>query len=316
MEGDRAPMSPDERGEDLDQPEGSSGQGPHHQPPRARPHQKRSRSSRRRRPATLLIDGSRSATGSAFYAYCFEEEMTLRRKKADWGKGPDLVVVETGVNDVWPGGEQAMHDFERLLRTLKALPSRPAVIALEAASLLLASTSGAHLNPEYQHLPPAHYYDVPVLSAKNALFGPSPVRSKSGDAGSVDRYFLPDLHHPNEGGHAILAEILTSYLAQQACQAEAELVAVASKRTEMRTVNALSHTDTDAATVDPVRDFAKRRDEHVRPLPTRSLFEPFFYTKKKGKNAPKPPAPWAMPPSECLQIGNARSSAEPVRNSG
>lgn len=195
----------------------------------------------RRRPSTKLINGSKSATGSAFFAYCFDEEMTLRRKNVDWGLGPDLVILETGVNDVWPGGERATRDFEKLLRTLRSLPSKPAVIALEAASLLLASTASMSSNAEYDHLPAAHFYDVPVLSAKQALFGsvaglsPSdptadPSSSPNSPVSKIDDLFLPDLHHPNERGHELLADVLISFLEQQACLAQSELLTVADAR--------------------------------------------------------------------------------------
>ncbi|GAA5984186.1 hypothetical protein JCM10908_006084 [Rhodotorula pacifica] len=275
----------------------------------------------RRRPSTRLINGSRSATGSAFYAYCFEEEMTLRRKNVDWGKGPDLVIVESGVNDVWPGGEQAMRDFERLLRTLKALPSQPAVIALEAASLLLASTTGAHASPEYLHLPAAHFYDVPVLSAKPVLFGSPAAIAKASDTNALADLFLPDLHHPNERGHALLADILVDYLAEQACRAHAELLDTANQRlseefTPHRQPSNARETSIASFGVDPCIDFPRRKEEQTRPLPTRSLFEPFFYPKKKGKSAPKSPGLWKMPQATCTQVGNAKSRIAPIQNKG
>lgn len=298
--------------------------------PQLRRHERRAapraRVQSRRRPSTRLIDGSRSASGSAFYAYCFEEEMTLRRKNVDWGKGPDLVVVESGVNDVWPGGEQAMRDFERLVRTLKSLPSKPAVIALEAASLLLASTAGAHASPEYLHLPAAHFYDVPVLSARNLVFRPRAPSDSRPYKESLAELFLPDLHHPNERGHALLADILLDYLSEQGCRAQSELLATARSRLSQTSAqDQLPKSAGQAATsashaVDPLVDFPRRKDEKTRALPDRSLFEPVFepvfYTKKKGKTAPKPPAPWKMPAASCAQIGNAKSKVGPKRKKG
>lgn len=284
-------------------------------------HEARARIHSRRRPSTRLIDGSRSAAGSAFYAYCFEEEMTLRRKNIDWGRGPDLVIVEFGVNDVWPGGEQAMRDFERLLRTLKTLPSRPAVIALEAPSLLLASTAGAHASPEYLHLPAAHFYDVPVLSARNAVFKPRGLPMGTAGTAPLTELFLPDLHHPNERGHALLADVLLEYLSVQACRAQTELLAATQARlsrtsTPRQRSQAIALPDTMPQAVDPLLDFARRSNEEPPPIPNRSLFQPLFYTKKKGKTAPKPPNPWKMPPAHCAQIGNAKSKVAPIRKKG
>lgn len=325
MEGDR-----DSEPSGSDSMSGSSEEAGHDEAqvpggPQRKRHERRgaprARTPPRRRPSTRLIDGSRSASGSAFYAYCFEEEMTLRRKNVDWGKGPDLVVVESGVNDVWPGGEQAMRDFERLLRTLKSLPSKPAVIALEAASLLLASTAGAHASPEYLHLPAAHFYDVPVLSARNLVFRPRAPSDTRPYKQSLAELFLPDLHHPNERGHALLADILLDYLSEQACRAQSELLATAQSRLSQTFAQnqppySTGRAVTASHAVDPLVDFPRRKDETTPALPDRSLFEPVFYTKKKGKTAPKPPAPWKMPAASCAQIGNAKSKIAPKRNKG
>ncbi|GAA5945986.1 hypothetical protein JCM3775_003608 [Rhodotorula graminis] len=285
----------------------------------------------RRRPSTKLINGSKSATGSAFFAFCFDEEMTLRRKNVDWGLGPDLVLLETGVNDVWPGGERATRDFEKLLRTLRTLPSQPAVIALEAASLLLASTTSMASNAEYDHLPAAHFYDVPVLSVKQALFGsvaglsPPPPPSSTSDAVSlssspdstvtkIDDLFLPDLHHPNERGHELLADVLISFLEQQACVAQSELLAIADDRIRSTPPRLLpTGTVADDQRVDPSLDFLSRKAEPVRPLPARSLFTPFAFDKKGRKKADKW---WDLPAPRCIQVGNAKTTVEPVQNRG
>ena len=287
----------------------------------------------RRRPSTKLINGSKSATGSAFFAFCFDEEMTLRRKNVDWGLGPDLVILETGVNDVWPGGERATRDFEKLLRTLRTLPSEPAVIALEAASLLLASTTSMSSNAEYDHLPAAHFYDVPVLSAKQALFGsvaglsplpppPSPPDTDTSSPSSspdstvtkIDDLFLPDLHHPNERGHELLADVLISYLEQQACVAQSELLAVADARIRSTPPRLLpTGTVAEGERVDPSLDFLPRKAEPVRPLPARSLFTPFAFDKKGRKKGDEW---WDLPPPRCIQVGNAKTTVEPVKNRG
>ncbi|GAA5820689.1 hypothetical protein JCM3770_001453 [Rhodotorula araucariae] len=280
--------------------------------------------SSRRRPSTKLINGSKSATGSAFFAYCFDEEMTLRRKNVDWGPGPDLIILETGVNDVWPGGERATRDFEKLLRTLRSLPSKPAIIALEAASLLLASTTPMSTNAEYDHLPAAHFYDVPVLSAKQALFGsvaglasaPLPPSSLKPPISKIDDLFLPDLHHPNEHGHELLADVLISYLEQQACLAQAELLAIADARIDVSSpsrVMSPASVDPDVVnSVDPALDFTRRKEEAVRPLPARSLFTPFAFDKKGRKKDEW----WDLPAPRCVQVGNAKTTTEPIKNSG
>lgn len=253
----------------------------------------------RAQPVTRLINASKSATGSAFYAYCLEQELTTRRKNVDWGKGPDLIVIEVGINDVWPLTEVATRDFEKLLRTLRAMPSNPAVIVLEAASLLLAQTTPSTTNAEYLHLPAAQFYDVPVLSAKQALFGPT--MSLRADAGlKIEDLFLPDLHHPNERGHELLADILVSYLEREACQAQEEILRTADER--IRLTKSMTYN------VDSGADIGPRKAEDVLPLPHRSLFEPF--------SAATELTPYNLPSPTCLQIGHDKSTVVPKSNIG
>ncbi|GAA5875651.1 hypothetical protein JCM1840_003164 [Sporobolomyces johnsonii] len=277
-------------------------------PSKKKKKKKSSSASSRRKPSLKLINGSKSATGSAFFAYCFEEEMTLRRKNVDWGKGPDLIVLEYGVNDVYPHDEVAMRDFEKLLRTLRSLPSNPALVILEAASLLLASTTGFTSNAEYLHLPAAQFYDVPVLSAKQALFGAIPALADPSSPSTaklkMEDLFLPDQHHPNERGHELLADVLISYLEQQACLAQSEILRSAGTRARANGLAAPS-----GAIVDPELDVGKRKEEAVRPLPARSLFTP-FPTKSKQEEK------WELPPPKCIQVGNSKTMLEPLRNSG
>lgn len=233
----------------------------------------------RKRPVTRLINGAKSATGSAFYAYCFEAEMAARGKSDKWGKGPDLVVLEFGVNDVWPTDAVASRDFERLLAHLRALPSQPALIVLEAASLLLARTQPATTAAEYLHLAPAHFHDVPVLSTKHALFGPTPALRPDAHL-TMPELFLPDLHHPNARGHELLADTLTAYLEREACTVQRQL---------------------DAKLPGP------RRDEQVLARPARSLFEPFDEPRS---------SPFEQPAPTCLQVGNSKSKTVPATNVG
>lgn len=252
----------------------------------------------RAQPVSRIINASKSATGSAFYAYCLDEELTTRRKNVDWGKGPDLIVVEVGINDVWPLTEVATRDFEKLLRTLRAMPSNPAIIVLEAASLLLAQTTSFTSNAEYLHLPAAQFYDVPVLSAKQALFGPTPALRP--DTGlKIEDLFLPDLHHPNERGHELLADILVSYLEREACQAQDELLKAADER--------IRQTKPASYNVDPLVDFGLRKHEELLPLPHRSLFDPFDSSRLE---------PYSLPKPQCLQIGHDKSTVVSKKNKG
>lgn len=143
-----------------------------------------------------FIDLAKSATGSTFFNYCWRSELAVRKKQTPylWGDGPDLVIIETGINDVvFPSDFVAKEstqsyekDFESLLRQLKDLPSMPAVIVLDAASRLLEKTQGFYQAAEFTtHLAPSVWMDVPIISAKSALLA---LREKDYTGGLKDLY--------------------------------------------------------------------------------------------------------------------------------
>lgn len=130
-----------------------------------------------------FIDLAKSATGSTFFSYCWHSELVIRKKHTPhlWGEGPDLVIIETGINDVVSPSDfidkktsqSYQSDFESLLVHMKSLPSRPAVVVLEAPSRLLQNIQGFQKAPEFTtHLAPSVWLDVPVISGKTALFTP------------------------------------------------------------------------------------------------------------------------------------------------
>ncbi|KAK4056679.1 hypothetical protein OIO90_002231 [Microbotryomycetes sp. JL221] len=253
---------------------------------------------RRGQPVTRLINASKSATGSSFYAYCLDQELTVRRKNVEWHKGPDLVIIEVGINDVWPLDETATRDFERLLRTLREMASNPAIIVLEAASLLLAQTTPFTSNAEYLHLPAAQFFDVPVLSVKSALFGSVPALRTDSNL-KMEDLFLPDLHHPNQLGHDVLADVLVNYLEREACAVQESITNTAARR--------LHREGLEAGEIDVIADIGRRREERVLPIPYRSLFTPFNGDKMQ---------PYKLSEPTCLQIGHDHSDVRPLSNTG
>ncbi|KAM0753326.1 hypothetical protein T439DRAFT_323958 [Meredithblackwellia eburnea MCA 4105] len=289
----------------------------------------------RKRPISQVINAAKSATGSAYYAYCFDAEMDTRGKRRSWGPGPDLVVLEFGVNDVWPLTDVATRDFERLIVHLRSLPSRPGIVILEAASLLLAQTApGPTSTAEYLHLAPAHFHDIPILSTKQALFGPSsPFLPRSGL--DIHDLFLEDTHHFNARGHELLSDVLQAYLEREACEVQAQLI----KRARERVSNAIataanSHSDDSAVggggqrasfVVEPTLDFGWRKDEKVLPLPERSLFaspHPLQQQEDSGDGGAGAATNGAQqqrlafPKPTCLQVGNSKTNIVPRENNG
>ncbi|KAK9894864.1 hypothetical protein P389DRAFT_196942 [Cystobasidium minutum MCA 4210] len=172
-----------------------------------------------------FIDLAKSATGSTFFSYCWQSELVLRKKQTPylWGEGPDLIIVETGINDVvspndfvdTATGQSYARDFESLLWQLKSLPSRPAVVVLDAASKLLEKLQGFNQAAEFTtHLAASVWMDVPVISAKSALM----TAAASEELSEAEDLYLADAHHPNARGHEVLADLLVAHLESVACQ--------------------------------------------------------------------------------------------------
>ncbi|KAK4702193.1 hypothetical protein P7C70_g4033, partial [Phenoliferia sp. Uapishka_3] len=252
----------------------------------------------RRVPAHALINGAKSATGSAFFFYCFEEEMRHRGFDKTWGKGPDLIILEFGVNDVWTPEDSTSRDFGRLIAYLRTLPSNPAVITLESASLKTALEFPLPATAEYYHLPAVHFHDVPLLSTKNALFGSVPGLPSNSTLSYPD-LFLSDWYHPNVRGHELLADTLIYYLEKQLCEAQADLMRTAQER--------IADVAFETFAVDPKLDVGRRTEEKLLLLPERPLFEPFRQYKK---------TPFEVVKSTCLRVDRTENLGLAKENIG
>lgn len=109
---------------------------------------------------------------------------------------PDLVIVEFSVND---GQSINQESYESLLRMLLNYETEPAVI-----SLLLTTEGGWDYST--QHTQVAFRYKVPILSYKAMLDEGYASGSISwSDVGSSDGV------HPINGGHSVIAYLLTSF---------------------------------------------------------------------------------------------------------
>jgi hypothetical protein len=101
--------------------------------------------------------------------------------------------------------------------------------------------------------------------------------------------FLPDQHHPNEKGHELMKDILINYLERQACLAQKEILE--------------STTHSSEPLIDVI---GKRSQEMVLPLPKRSLFTLY----------PSVEEDWVLPRPNCIQVGNSKSTVQPISNVG
>ncbi|KXZ42501.1 hypothetical protein GPECTOR_141g699 [Gonium pectorale] len=152
-----------------------------------------------------------TGTQSSYVAACVEQHLPTVL--------PDLVLVEFAVNDL-PKPSSDFKDpgrraFERLLRKLLQLPSRPAVVLVNMYAHNVVAPNGNGCcnfwnNAERDFLELGLYYGVPSISLKAAVV-PS-VLSNTSDALSAATIFNAGRYHPGAGGHVVAFELLVTLM--------------------------------------------------------------------------------------------------------
>lgn len=110
---------------------------------------------------------------------------------------PDLVFLEFAVNDTFT--EFCMNSYENLIRKVLMAESNPALI-------LLFATNADGNSSQAVESALGQYYSLPMISYGNAVMPEI-------EAGSFMWYEIAeDIVHPNNMGHSIFAELITTYL--------------------------------------------------------------------------------------------------------
>jgi lysophospholipase L1-like esterase len=153
-----------------------------------------------------FVNAGIGATGSNYGALRVQRDLLARQ--------PDLVVVEYGVND---GNTQACAEsVEGLVRQVLSSANQPAVV------LLFTMHRNGTNAQEWQGKVGAHY-GLPMVSFRDALWPEI-------EAGRIKwEEVEADIVHPNDRGHAYMAEFVISLLerVRKALPVDAELPAVA-----------------------------------------------------------------------------------------
>lgn len=113
---------------------------------------------------------------------------------------PDFVIVEFSVND---DGSSAhfQETYEGLVRRILKTPCAPALLLVHNVRY----DDGG--NAEQIHVPVGVHYRLPCVSMKSAIYAQVA-------AGNIqNRDITPDDLHPNDAGHALVAGVITHYLA-------------------------------------------------------------------------------------------------------
>lgn len=109
------------------------------------------------------------------------------------GTEPDLVIVEFAVND---GDDPTNGDcYESLVRNILMSDSEPAVV-------LLFSVFQSQWNLQDRLIPVGEFYDLPMVSIKNAVV------PRINDGTLTDAEFFSDSYHPTNYGHEIMADCM------------------------------------------------------------------------------------------------------------
>ncbi len=113
-------------------------------------------------------------------------------------KEPDFVIVEFSVND--KSTEHFLETYEGLVRKILKWKTNPAVLLVHSVYY----DSGA--NAQLMHAKIGRYYDLPCVSMQSSVF------AKVMDGSIPKDEITPDSLHPNDVGHRLEAEIITSFL--------------------------------------------------------------------------------------------------------
>lgn len=149
--------------------------------------------------AVTLINKGVGGTISYFGLH-WADEAILKHK-------PDIIFIEY-VNDK-DEDKDSLYAMDSLVRKCLSLDNKPAVILLEMSYNL----NGTLSNAQKTHMKIAKPYGVPVISWRDAIKNPI----LNGELKWRD--VSPDIVHPNDKGHALLTELMVSYVSSVVPQA-------------------------------------------------------------------------------------------------
>lgn len=140
-----------------------------------------------------IVNRARGASGSLRGFLCYDALF------GDWV--PDVLLLEYAIND---------RTGETLELLLRSLPLQVAPVMISVYSL-----RGGFGNAQFDQDALARYYDVPLVSIRDAL-RPGFVL----DSDAEERWFSEDRHHPSCDGHFQIAQLITNFFARVLLKAE------------------------------------------------------------------------------------------------
>lgn len=120
---------------------------------------------------------------------------------------PDIVYIEFSVNDYDEPTKGVA--FESMVRNIMNAPNEPAVV-------LLFCVFQSRWNMQDKYMPIGYYYDLPMISIRNAVVPEL-------EAGRItDEQFFADIYHPTDFGHGLSADCIKYYYATVNAQTETD----------------------------------------------------------------------------------------------
>ncbi len=114
------------------------------------------------------------------------------------GTEPDLFIIEFAVND-WNEATKT-RAYESLVHDVLSQEN-------DAAVILLFSVSKSKWNVQSDYIPVGNYYDLPMVSIKDAIVDPFKNNNLT------DAEFFADDYHPTAYGHTVMSDCLMNLLA-------------------------------------------------------------------------------------------------------
>lgn len=137
------------------------------------------------------INAGIGATGTYIAVHRLQADLLVHK--------PDIVIIDFAVNDA-PSPHLA-RQYEGLVRRILQAENRPGVILLS-----MLNRDGTNMQEVHESI--GYHYDLPMLSAKNALWTEL-------EAGQLQWETLyADNVHPNDAGHKLLAAMVVARLEQ------------------------------------------------------------------------------------------------------
>ncbi len=161
-----------------------------------------------------FVNAGIGATTSQFGVARVEEDLLSYK--------PDVVFIEFTVND--DANAHFQETYEGLVRKVYGCELAPAVITLQNAFY------HDGVSAEEIHTPIAKFYDLPVVSFKKSVV------ARVADGVIVEEDITSDHLHPNDKGHALLAETVKYFLDQVYAEMDTEETGV-SLRVDTMTKN-------------------------------------------------------------------------------